>query len=104
LAREELGLDPTGLGSPWSAAISSFIAFVLGAFVPVMPYLLTSGTKAWIASASLSFCALFTVGAVLSIFTSRGPLRSGARMLGIGLLVSAITYSVGWLLGVSVAG
>jgi vacuolar iron transporter family protein len=104
LAREELGLDPAGLGSPWRAATSSFIAFVLGAFVPVAPYLLTSGTKAWIASATLSFCALFTVGAVLSIFTSRGPLRSGARMLAIGLLVSAITYSVGWLLGISVAG
>ncbi|HEY1234814.1 MAG TPA: VIT1/CCC1 transporter family protein [Candidatus Binatia bacterium] len=104
LAREELGLDPTGLGSPWTAAMSSFIAFVLGAFVPVAPYLLTSGTKAWIGSALLSFCALFSVGAVLSIFTSRGPLRSGARMLGIGFLVSAITYSVGWLLGVSVSG
>ncbi len=104
LAREELGLDPTGLGSPWTAAMSSFIAFVLGAFVPVAPYLLTSGSKAWIASATLSFCALFSVGAVLSIFTSRGPLRSGARMVGIGLLVSAITYSVGWLLGVSISG
>lgn len=102
LAREELGLDPAGLGSPWTAAMSSFVAFVLGAFVPVAPYLLTSGTKAWIASASLSFCALFSVGAVLSIFTARGPLPSGARMLAIGLLVSAITYSVGWLLGVSV--
>jgi vacuolar iron transporter family protein len=102
LAREELGLDPAGLGSPWTAAMSSFVAFVLGAFVPVAPYLLTSGTKAWIASASLSFCALFSVGAVLSIFTARGPLTSGARMLAIGLLVSAITYSVGWLLGVSV--
>ncbi|HEX5608034.1 MAG TPA: VIT1/CCC1 transporter family protein [Candidatus Binatia bacterium] len=104
LAREELGLDPAGLGSPWTAATSSFIAFVLGAFVPVAPYLLSSGTRAWVASATLSFCALFSVGAVLSIFTSRGPLRSGARMLGIGLLVSAITYTVGWLLGVSVAG
>ncbi|MGN6733689.1 MAG: VIT1/CCC1 transporter family protein [Candidatus Binatia bacterium] len=104
LAREELGLDPTGLGSPWTAALSSFVAFVLGAFVPVAPYLLTSGTKAWVASASLSFCALFSVGAVLSIFTARGPLPSGARMLAIGLLVSAITYSVGWLLGVSVGG
>ena len=104
LAREELGLDPAGLGSPWTAAMSSFVAFVLGAFVPVAPYLLTSGPKAWIASASLSFCALFSVGAVLSIFTARGPLPSGARMLAIGLLVSAITYSVGWLLGVSVAG
>jgi VIT1/CCC1 family predicted Fe2+/Mn2+ transporter len=104
LAREELGLDPAGLGSPWTAAISSFCAFVIGAFVPVAPYLLTAGTKAWIASASLSFFALFTVGAVLSIFTARGPLLSGARMLGIGLLVSAITYSVGWLFGVSVVG
>ena len=104
LAREELGLDPAGLGSPWTAAISSFCAFVIGAFVPVAPYLLTAGTKAWIASASLSFFALFTVGAVLSIFTARGPLLSGARMLGIGLLVSAITYSVGWLFGVSVGG
>lgn len=104
LAREELGLDPAGLGSPWIAAISSFCAFVVGAFVPLAPYLLTVGTKAWIASASFSFCALFTVGAVLSIFTAQGPIRSGARMLGIGLLVSAITYSVGWLLGVSVAG
>ena len=104
LAREELGLDPRGLGSPWTAALSSFFAFVVGAFVPVAPYLLTAGTQAWIASAALSFCALFTVGAVLSIFTARGPLLSGARMLAIGLLVSAITYSVGWLFGVSVAG
>jgi len=104
LAREELGLDPTGLGSPWTAAISSFFAFVIGAFVPVAPYLITVGTKAWIASASLSFCALFSVGAVLSIFTARGPIRSGLRMLGIGLLVSAITYCVGWLFGVSIAG
>ena len=104
LAREELGLDPSELGSPWTAAISSFLAFVTGAFIPVAPYLLTAGTVAWLASASLSFCALFGVGALLSIFTARGPIVSGARMLGIGLLVSALTYCVGWLLGVSVAG
>jgi VIT1/CCC1 family predicted Fe2+/Mn2+ transporter len=104
LAREELGLDPAGLGSPWTAAMSSFFAFVIGAFVPVAPYLITAGAKAWIASASLSFCALFGVGAVLSIFTARGPFRSGTRMLGIGLFVSAITYCVGWLFGISVAG
>jgi len=40
---------------------------------------------------------------VLSVFTARGPLMSGIRMLAIGLLASAITYSVGWLLGISVA-
>jgi VIT1/CCC1 family predicted Fe2+/Mn2+ transporter len=104
LAREELGLDPSELGSPWTAAMSSFFAFVIGAFVPVAPYFLASGVTAWLASASLSLCALFGVGALLSIFTARGPIFSGARMLGIGVLVSAITYTVGWLLGVSAAG
>jgi vacuolar iron transporter family protein len=104
LAREELGLDPSELGSPWVAAISSFMAFVAGALVPVLPYLFASGRGAWIASGSLSCLALFAVGALLSIFTARGPLISGMRMLGIGLLASAITYGVGWLLGVSVTG
>ncbi len=104
LAREELGLDPTELGSPWVAAGSSFLAFIVGAFVPVLPYLFTQGTTAWIASSLLSCLALFGVGALISIFTARGPIVSGLRMLGIGLLASAITYTVGWLLGVSVSG
>jgi VIT1/CCC1 family predicted Fe2+/Mn2+ transporter len=51
-----------------------------------------------------SCLALFGVGALLSIFTAQGPLLSGLRMLAIGLLASGITYTVGWLLGVSVAG
>jgi VIT1/CCC1 family predicted Fe2+/Mn2+ transporter len=103
LAREELGLDPSELGSPWGAASSSFFAFVAGAIVPVIPYWFLSGKNALAASAAASFLALFGVGAVLSIFSARGPLTSGLRMLGIGLLASVITYSVGWLLGVSVA-
>jgi VIT1/CCC1 family predicted Fe2+/Mn2+ transporter len=104
LAREELGLDPSELGSPWVAAITSFVAFVIGASVPVLPYLLTSGWAAWITSALLSCVALFGVGALISIFTARGAFMSGMRMLVIGLLASGITYFVGWLLGVSVAG
>jgi VIT1/CCC1 family predicted Fe2+/Mn2+ transporter len=104
LAREELGLDPSELGSPWRAAASSFIAFVLGALVPVLPYIFSAGPLAWVASAALSCLALFGVGAILSIFTARGPVFSGVRMLGIGLLASIITYIVGWLFGISVAG
>jgi len=104
LAREELGLDPSQLGSPGTAAASSFVAFVIGAFIPVLPYLVTSGTTAWAASVVLSCLALFGVGALISIFTARGPFVSGLRMLGIGLLASLITYGVGWLLGVSVTG
>lgn len=104
LAREELGLDPSQLGSPWAAAGSSFGAFILGAIVPVLPYMFSSGATALMASALLSCLALFGVGALISIFTARGPLFSGGRMLAIGLFASAITYCVGWLLGVSVVG
>ena len=62
LAREELGLDPSQLGSPRTAAGSSFVAFVIGAFIPVLPYLVTSGTTAWAASGVLSCLAVFGVG------------------------------------------
>jgi VIT1/CCC1 family predicted Fe2+/Mn2+ transporter len=104
LAREELGLNPSELGSPWTAAGSSFLAFVVGAFVPVLPYLFAAGRTAWMTSGLLSCLALFGIGALISIFTARGPVASGLRMLAIGLFASAITYSVGWLLGVSVTG
>ena len=102
LAREELGLDPTELGSPWVAAGSSFAAFVVGAFVPVLPYLFFQSVAAWLLSGVLSCLALFGVGALISVFTARGPIVSGLRMLGIGLLASMIPYGVGWLLDVSV--
>src|SRR5438477_10601158 len=51
LAREELGLDPSALGSPMIAAASSFVAFACGAAIPVIPYLLTTGSTAFISSA-----------------------------------------------------
>src|SRR5918999_6312854 len=94
LAREELGLDPSQLGSPWTAAISSFLAFIVGALIPVLPYLFSSGQVAWFASGLLSCLALLGVGAIISIFTAKGPWISGLRMLGIGLMASAITYGI----------
>jgi VIT1/CCC1 family predicted Fe2+/Mn2+ transporter len=102
--REELGLDPDELGSPWGAAGSSFAAFALGAFLPLLPYLLTSGAKAILASTVLALVALFIVGALVSLLTGRGLLFSGLRQCAIGGGTAAVTYVVGTLLGVSVAG
>src|SRR5439155_5178756 len=62
LAREELGLDPDELGSPWSAAVSSLVAFAIGAFVVVLPYLITGGTGAFVAAVVLALLALVVVG------------------------------------------
>ena len=102
LAREELGLDPTRLGSPWAAAISSFFAFAIGALLPIIPFFFGSGTAATIVSAVLSVIALFAVGAATSIFTGRHAGRAGVRMALIGACVAAVTYGVGTAVGTNV--
>src|SRR5688500_6085929 len=104
LAREELGIDMRkGLGAPWAAAASSFVTFAIGAAVPLLPFLFTSGDSAIVVSAVLSGVTLFGVGAAMTVLTGRGALFSGTRMLAIGAVAAAITYGVGKLLGVVVA-
>jgi VIT1/CCC1 family predicted Fe2+/Mn2+ transporter len=103
LAREELGLDPSALGSPWVAAASSFVAFACGAAIPVVPYFITTGNTAFVASAVVCGLSLFLVGGLISVFTGRNVFFSGFRMLGIGALAAGATYLIGKLLGVSVA-
>jgi vacuolar iron transporter family protein len=103
-AREELGIDmEEGLGSPWAAAGSSFVMFSLGAIVPLLPFLFTSGDTAVAVSAGLSAVTLFAVGSAMTVLTGRGVLFSGARMLAIGAVAAAITYGVGTLLGFAVS-
>ncbi len=102
-AREELGLDPDELGSPWGAAVSSFLTFAFGAVVPLAPFLVATGNAAVVASALLSGAVLFAVGATMSLFTGRHAPLSGLRMLLVGGLAAAITYGVGRLLHVNAA-
>jgi VIT1/CCC1 family predicted Fe2+/Mn2+ transporter len=105
LVREELGLDPNELGSPWGAAGGSFFAFALGALVPVLPYLVArSGTAPFLASIVLSIAALFAVGAGVSLLTGRGSLFSGGRQVLIGGAAALVTYVVGLVIGVGVNG
>ncbi|HLY13470.1 MAG TPA: VIT1/CCC1 transporter family protein [Candidatus Limnocylindrales bacterium] len=103
LIREELGLDPDQLGSPWGAAFGSLVAFAAGAAVPVLPYLVGSGAVAFGVSIVLSLAAMFVVGIAISLLTGRSALFSGARQVGIGALAAAVTFLVGKLIGVAVA-
>jgi len=103
LIREELGLDPGELGSPWGAAIGSFLAFAAGALVPVLPYVFAGGQVPFLLSLGLSLVALCAVGAAVSLLTGRGFLYGGARQVLIGAAAAAVTYAVGRLIGVAVA-
>ncbi|MDO8616732.1 MAG: VIT1/CCC1 family protein [Dehalococcoidia bacterium] len=106
LVREELGLDPGVLGSPWGAAIGSFLTFVTGAVIPVIPFVFAAGGSTVsigfvVASAALSAVALFGVGASLSLFTGRSAWLSGLRQLGLGAVAAAMTFAIGRIIGVS---
>ena len=103
LVREELGLDPSELGSPWGAAIGSFFAFAGGAFVPVIPFLFAADASVGYvaASAVLSAIATFAVGASLSLFTGRSALFSGARQVAIATVAAALTFGIGRVIGIS---
>jgi VIT1/CCC1 family predicted Fe2+/Mn2+ transporter len=94
-AQEELGVDPTQLPSPWTAAFSSVTSFSVGAFIPLLPYLLGVDTL-WY-SGVLALAALFLAGALSSRFTVRQWWFAGARQLVLGALAAAVTYGVGSL-------
>lgn len=102
--REELGIDPDGLGSPWGAAIFSFAAFGLGALVPLAPFLLASGIVAVAFSVALALTSLFVVGALVSFLTGRSLLFSGLRQMAIGGGAAIITFAVGTLIGIQSTG
>jgi len=105
LVREELGINPEDLGgSAWAAAGSSFAVFMVGAAIPVLPFLFLSGANAVAASALASAAALFLIGAITSLFTARGALYSGLRQLAIGAVAALVTYGAGHLFGVAVSG
>jgi vacuolar iron transporter family protein len=101
LVREEIGLDPRVIGSPMGAAIGSFLAFTLGAIIPVVPYLVGSGGVAFWTSLVASLAGLFLLGMGVSQFTHRSRLRTGVRQLLLGLAAAVVTFAVGTLLGAS---
>jgi vacuolar iron transporter family protein len=104
LAREELGLNPDDLGSPWGAALFSFLAFAAGAILPLVPFLLGLPLGTAIAAAAVvAGVALFGVGAALSLFTGRQAFAGGLRMVLIGAGAGVVTWLIGNLLGAAIA-
>jgi VIT1/CCC1 family predicted Fe2+/Mn2+ transporter len=104
-AREELGIDPSeGLGNPWGAAIWSFLTFCAGAVVPLIPFFFAGGSPATIAAAALTGMTLLIVGALTARLSGRPVWLSSTRQFAIGMSAAVVTYLVGLMLGVQVAG
>ena len=104
MVREGLGLDPAQLGSPWGAAVSSFLAFVGGAIIPILPYIFDASGLALTLSAVLSAMALLAVGGGVAALSGRSTAWGALRMLLVGGSAAAVTFGVGSLIGVSIVG
>jgi vacuolar iron transporter family protein len=105
LVREELGISPEELeGSAMEAAISSFVLFAVGAIIPVLPFMFTSGNLAILLSTAFSAVGLFVIGAAITLFTGRNVWFSGMRQVLFGLAAAAVTFGIGKLIGTSIAG
>lgn len=103
LVKEELGIHAEELeGSAMEAAIASFIAFALGAIVPVIPFFFLGGISAILSSVVLSSVGLWLIGAAITLFTGRNVWYSGFRQVFFGLLAALITFGIGKLIGVSI--
>ena len=98
-AREEIGLAPGELPNPWVAAGSSFLAFAVGALIPLLPYMF--GAQTLLVSAVLSIIGLFVAGVLVSRVTARSWWFSGLRQLAVGVLAAVVTFGVGHLVGTS---
>jgi VIT1/CCC1 family predicted Fe2+/Mn2+ transporter len=101
-AREELGIDPNQLGSPLGAAVSSFVAFGIGALVPLVPWFVGGGTAATIASLVAAVVAALVVGAVTARLTERPVVRVAVRQLLFTIVPAALTFVIGSAVGVGV--
>lgn len=101
-AREEFGIDPDDMPSAISAAAISFICFVIGALLPVVPWFIGSGTAAAIASIVIGGIAASFVGGAIGVSAERPVARSAIRQVLIMLVACGATYLIGSLLNTSV--
>ena len=105
LITEELNINKEELeGSAWEAAITSFVLFALGAIIPLYPFIFFEGVTAIYLSIGSSVVGLFTIGSAITLFTGKSILFSGCRQVIFGLAAAAVTYGIGALIGVSIAG
>ena len=94
LAAEEFGITGDGR-DPRQAAIAAGVSTGLGAIVPVIPFMFTTGTVAIVLAAAVSLIAHFLVGAAKSLVTLRTWWSAGLEMTLAGVIVGGATYLVG---------
>jgi len=98
-AREELGIDPYNLGAPFGAAFSSFLAFAVGAFVPLLPWLVSANVTASVLSIVFTLVASSFSGFLLARLSNSTKYKALLRQLLLLSVAAGVTFTLGHLVG-----
>lgn len=103
-ADAELGIDPDELTSPWHAALSSFLAFVIGAGIPLLVSLLPLDPMARISTIVASVGVALVLTGFVSARLGQAPVGPAIlRNFAMGMITMGFTYGVGHLFGAAIA-
>jgi VIT1/CCC1 family predicted Fe2+/Mn2+ transporter len=104
MMREEFGVGQESERSPWVAMGLVMLAFVVGAVLPLVPFLVGAAPfPGLVAATALSLAGLFAAGAAKAMTAGLRPWRSGIEMTLLGALAAAVTFGVGTLFGMALA-
>jgi len=91
-----LGINLNDIGSPWKAALSSFLLFSVGAIIPVIPFLFGNSIVHILIAGVLCALGLFALGSLVTLLTGQSILKSGFRQMTIGVSIASLTFAIGW--------
>jgi VIT1/CCC1 family predicted Fe2+/Mn2+ transporter len=97
MVREELNIHPAEL-APLKDGLITGAATAVGAFIPILPFVMMDHGRAMWVSLAVSMLAHFGIGAARSLFTGRGVWASGRDMFVVGFGVAAVGYAIGELI------
>jgi vacuolar iron transporter family protein len=97
MMQEELGLSE-GFGQPLGAALTVFVAFLVGGVIPVIPFMFASGASALWTSMGLTAAALMLAGAVRTRYTGENALRAGAELVAMAAVGVGVAFAIGRVL------
>lgn len=98
-AEQVIAINPNELGSPWTAAFSSFALFVAGSIAPLAPWFFAGGKIAVAVSISLTAIFSLAVGGYVANSSGKKIIIGALRQLGIVIFAAVVTYGVGYLFG-----
>jgi len=102
-AREELGVNPEALPNPYRASSASAGSFALGALVPLVPWFITHGLAAVVASLVLGAVAALAIGFGLARFTGRSMAKAMLRQLFVTVAAAGVTFAIGKAFGSAIS-